>query len=412
MPCEAVGVILAPSGTSFARWEDQYLVTIGGIPVLHRLRHALIRGGAHDVLILTSPDASVDPPNDHIACSPDDAAHAKRVADRLAAWADGRVVLFVRGDRPLLSADTISEVLARCPEKPVDAVYGETGAICAVRSPQAAADLLPLLHRAGLALPADRMAVEAAETGWRIDVFPSVRPGDGRCLTSPEDLAGIDRMARAAKASHLIRSGVRILDPERTVIDDTVTVDRGTTLLPGSYLAGDTHIGEDCVIGPDVWIENARIKDRCTVRYSVIEGASIDSDSAIGPYAHLRRGAEIGQHVRVGNFVEVKAARLERGVKAGHLSYLGDAQVGEGTNIGAGTITCNYDGEEKHRTVIGKEVFVGSHASLVAPVTIGDGALIAAGSTITEDVPARAKAFGRARQVVKRQADESEGEER
>lgn len=411
MPCEAVGVILAPSGTSFSRWEDQYLVTIGGQQVLHRLRHALIRGGAREVLVLASPDAALSPSKDVLVCPPDDPEQVKQTGDRLAAWADGRVVLFVRGDRPLLSDDTVSHVLARCPEKPIDAVYGETGAICAVRSPQAAVDLLPLLLRIGPALPADRIAVEAAEAGWRIEVFPSMHSEDGQALSAPEDLARIDRMARQTKVTQLIRSGVRVLDPERTVIDDPVEVGPGTTIFPGCYLRGETRIGKDCVLGPDAWIEDSRIGERCTVRYSVVEAASIENDSSIGPYAHLRTGADIGSHVRVGNFVEVKAARLERGVKAGHLSYLGDAQVGEGTNIGAGTITCNYDGEAKHRTVIGKEAFVGSHASLVAPVTIGDGALIAAGSTITEDVPAGAKAFGRARQVVKRQADESEGED-
>jgi bifunctional UDP-N-acetylglucosamine pyrophosphorylase/glucosamine-1-phosphate N-acetyltransferase len=211
----------------------------------------------------------------------------------------------------------------------------------------------------------------------------------------------LDPIARKRILDALQESGVIVPDPDRTYVDEEVMVASGTVLYPGTHLRGATSVGPDCRIGPDSWIEDTAIEERCTVRYSVLESAHVRADSRIGPYAHLRPGADVGPEVRVGNFVEVKQARLERGVKAGHLAYIGDADVGERVNVGAGAITCNYDGVAKHRTVIEQDVFVGSNASLVAPVRIGEGAVVAAGSTITEDVPAGGLAFGRARQVNK-----------
>src|SRR6185437_14143965 len=169
------------------------------------------------------------------------------------------------------------------------------------------------------------------------------------------------------------------------------------------HFSADTRIGRDSVIGPYVVFgpgvtvgEGVEIPAFCH-----ITGASIGDRARIGPFARLRPGAELGPEVHIGNFVEVKNAKLAAGVKANHLSYLGDSTIGSGTNIGAGTITCNYDGFDKFRTEIGADVFVGTHASLVAPVAIGAGAMIAAGSVITQDVPADALALGRGRQVVK-----------
>ena len=211
----------------------------------------------------------------------------------------------------------------------------------------------------------------------------------------------LDPIARKRVLDGLRESGVVIPDPDRTYVAEGVPVAPGTVLYPGTHLRGTTEIGPDCRIGPDCWIDDSTVEERCTIRYAVIEGSQVRAGSEIGPYAHLRPGADVGPEARVGNFVEVKEARLERGVKAGHLAYIGDTDVGEETNVGAGAITCNYDGVAKHRTVIEKNVFVGSNASLVAPVTIGEGAVIAAGSTITEDVPPGGLAFGRARQVNK-----------
>jgi len=220
-----------------------------------------------------------------------------------------------------------------------------------------------------------------------------------------------DATTRAPIVRELIERGVIIPDPDRTYVGEHVEVAAGAVLYPGTHLRGETSIGPECHIGPDCWIEDSSIEEDATVRYSVIESSRVRAGSSIGPYAHLRPGADVGPEARVGNFVEVKAARLERGAKAGHLAYIGDADVGPDVNVGAGTITCNYDGANKHRTVIESGAFIGSNASLVAPVTIGEDAVIAAGSTITEDVPPRSKAFGRARQVVKPGRGEAETEE-
>ncbi|MBU1049226.1 hypothetical protein KKG90_04295 [Candidatus Bipolaricaulota bacterium] len=213
----------------------------------------------------------------------------------------------------------------------------------------------------------------------------------------------------------LLRAGVKIMDPDHTYVDPAVRVAPGVVLYPGSHLCGLTTIESGCSIGPDCWIENSTIEQDSVIRYSYLEGARIRERSTVGPYAHLRPGADVGPEARIGNFVEVKNSRLEQGAKAGHLSYIGDADVGEDVNIGAGTITCNYDGKNKHRTTIKKDAFIGSNASLVAPVIIGEGSIVAAGSTITEDVPPAGLAFGRARQVNKtpgRTAEEEKSDDR
>lgn len=213
----------------------------------------------------------------------------------------------------------------------------------------------------------------------------------------------------------LIRAGVKIMDPDRTYVDPTVRVASGVVLFPGTYLRGTTIINTGCSIGPDCWIEDSVIEQGSSVRYSCLEEVRVRECTTVGPYAHLRPGADVGPEARIGNFVEIKNSRLEHGVKASHLSYIGDTDIGEAANIGAGTIVCNYDGTNKHRTTIEKAAFIGSNASLVAPVTIGEGATVAAGSTITEDIPAGGLAFGRARQVNKasdRKVEEEESDDR
>jgi bifunctional UDP-N-acetylglucosamine pyrophosphorylase/glucosamine-1-phosphate N-acetyltransferase len=199
----------------------------------------------------------------------------------------------------------------------------------------------------------------------------------------------------------LMLSGVSIEDPATTFVDAGVTIGPDTTILPFTRLTDGTIIGEDCVIGPHVHMAQARIGDRVRARACFIEKATVGDDCRIGPYANLRPGTTVGNGAKIGNFVELKNATLADGVAAGHLTYLGDVEVGARTNIGAGTITCNYDGVRKHRTTIGAGVFVGSDTSFVAPVTIGDGAATAAGSVITHDVPSGDLAIARSRQVSK-----------
>ena len=202
------------------------------------------------------------------------------------------------------------------------------------------------------------------------------------------------------RAFWLAGNGVTIKRPESCVIDPEVEVGAETVIEPFVQLLGKTRVGTGCRIRSFSVIENCTLGNGVLIRQScVLEDSTIADGAQIGPFAHLRPGSEIGENAHVGNFVETKKAKLGKGAKANHLTYLGDAEIGEGTNIGAGTITCNYDGVNKHVTRIGKGAFVGSDSTLVAPITIGDGAYIGAGSCITKDVPADALAVGRGKQA-------------
>jgi bifunctional UDP-N-acetylglucosamine pyrophosphorylase / glucosamine-1-phosphate N-acetyltransferase len=215
-------------------------------------------------------------------------------------------------------------------------------------------------------------------------------------------LADVDRNFRARKAAELMASGVTIYLPETVVIDPDVTGGRDSVIDPGVALLGSTRIGARCRIHTGSVVRDSQIADDVVIReYSALDRARVGAHADVGPFARLRPGADIRSRAHIGNFVEVKNAVVHEGAKAGHLTYLGDASVGRGANIGAGTITCNYDGVAKHRTEIGANVFIGSDSALVAPVRIGDNAYVAAGSTITENIPANALGIARGRQINK-----------
>jgi bifunctional UDP-N-acetylglucosamine pyrophosphorylase / glucosamine-1-phosphate N-acetyltransferase len=217
-----------------------------------------------------------------------------------------------------------------------------------------------------------------------------------------EEMMHLDATMRLATAHRLMSEGVTIFRPETSVIDAQVHVGPDTILEPYVQLLGNTTIGSDCRIASYTVVTNAHIGDNVLLRNGcIVAESTIATGAKLGPYAHLRPGSDIGEEAHIGNFVETKKARMGKGSKANHLTYLGDAVIGTGVNIGAGAITCNYDGVQKHTTTIGDGVFVGSDSTLVAPLTIGDGAYIAAGSCITEDVPANALALGRSRQTTK-----------
>jgi bifunctional UDP-N-acetylglucosamine pyrophosphorylase / glucosamine-1-phosphate N-acetyltransferase len=216
------------------------------------------------------------------------------------------------------------------------------------------------------------------------------------------ELVALDQTLRAATAKRLMAEGVTIFRPDTCVIDADVQIAPDTVIEPFVQLLGKTVIGSECRIKSFSVLEDCVLGDDVLVRQScVMVGSKVANGAQIGPFSRLREGTELAEDVHVGNFVETKKAVLGKGTKAGHLAYIGDAEVGEGTNIGAGVITANYDGVRKSKTKIGNGVFVGSDSILVAPVSVGDGVLIAAGSTITRDVPADALAIGRARQVTK-----------
>ena len=215
-------------------------------------------------------------------------------------------------------------------------------------------------------------------------------------------LADVDRIFRARKSAELMAAGVTIYLPETVSIDPEVTGGPDSIIEPHCALLGATKIGARCKIGTGSVLQDSVLGDDVEIRaYSALDRARVASHADVGPFARLRPGADIRSHAHVGNFVEVKNAVLHEGAKAGHLTYLGDASIGRESNIGAGTITCNYDGVNKHRTEIGAKVFIGSDSALVAPVRIGDHAYVAAGSTITENVPANALGIARGRQSNK-----------
>jgi len=242
-------------------------------------------------------------------------------------------------------------------------------------------DVLGILREKG-----ERLVVQVVDIGGAVGVNSRV------------ELARAAGVLRRRINDELMEAGVTILDPDQTYIDMGVRVGRDTTLLPQTILEGEVRIGESCTIGPGTRISDSTVADGATVEQSVVKGSAIGRGAAVGPFSHIRPGTVLGKDAKVGSFVEVKASRIGDGSKVPHLSYIGDATIGRDVNVGAGTVTVNYDGYDKHRTVIGDHVRIGSDTMLIAPVKIGRGAVTGAGSVISKDVPAGALAVERAEQ--------------
>jgi bifunctional UDP-N-acetylglucosamine pyrophosphorylase/glucosamine-1-phosphate N-acetyltransferase len=247
-------------------------------------------------------------------------------------------------------------------------------------------DMIGILIRAGLGVEAFKVADASELTG----------------INDRVELARVDAIFRERKARTLMLDGVTIERPETVTVDEQVQVGVDTTIEPFVRLLGETRVGENCRIGAHSILENAEVADGAVVHpFSMIQASSVGREAQVGPYSRIRPASTVGPGAHIGNFVELKNAQVSAGAKAMHLAYLGDCAVGERTNIGAGTITCNFDGVKKHHTGIGNDAFVGSNSTLVAPVEVEDESYIAAGSVITERVPTGSLALGRARQVVK-----------
>lgn len=244
-------------------------------------------------------------------------------------------------------------------------------------------------------------AVEAVAA--EVPVFVQiVDPGELLGMNSRVDQAALQAIARDRVNAAWMAEGVTFLDPATNIIHPGVRLGRDTVVEPLVRVEGRSIVGEGCHLGQGSILTDAKLDEGVKIRpYTIIDAARVASGAIVGPFARLREGTELGPGARVGNFVETKKTKLGRGAKVNHLAYLGDAEVGEGSNVGAGVITCNYDGFAKHKTVIGKNAFIGSDSQLVAPVRIGDGAIVAAGTTVTQDVPGDALALSRAPQVNK-----------
>jgi bifunctional UDP-N-acetylglucosamine pyrophosphorylase/glucosamine-1-phosphate N-acetyltransferase len=222
-------------------------------------------------------------------------------------------------------------------------------------------------------------------------------------LDDPQEGIGINTRVHLSEAAAILRqrinrswmlAGVTLVDPATTYIDPGVTLGMDTVIWPNTHLQGDTVIGEACTVGPDTIVSSSRVGNRCRLLASVLEQAVLEDDIEIGPYCHLRKGAYLERGVHMGNFGEVKNSHLGPGTKMGHFSYIGDAEIGPNVNIGAGTITCNFDGVNKYHTEIGPDVFIGSDTMLVAPVKLGEGARTGAGAVVTKDIPPYTLAVG------------------
>ena len=237
------------------------------------------------------------------------------------------------------------------------------------------------------------------DAGEKICAFTAEYCEETLGINSRIQLAAADKVLRVRKERALMESGVTIIDPATTFIDDDVEIGQDTIIYPNTYLEGKTVIGEDCKIGPNVRFVNMVVGNNVTAHFSYCHDATIDNDVTLGPYVHIRPGTKISDRVKIGNFVEIKNSTIGKGSKLPHLQYIGDSDVGEGVNIGCGTVTCNYDGKNKYRTKIGDNAFIGCNTNLVAPVTVDDGAYTAAGSTITKDVPKNSLAVARSRQT-------------
>lgn len=226
-------------------------------------------------------------------------------------------------------------------------------------------------------------------------------------VEDPIEISGINNRIQLAEAEKVFQkrinekwmlAGVTIFDPDVTYIETTVEIGMDTAILPFSYLKGDTKIGEDCIIGPQTTLENTHVGNWTHIKNTISLNAKIGSNCTIGPYSYLRPGTELADNVKIGDFVEIKKSFVDKNSKIPHLSYIGDCTIGENVNVGAGTITCNFDGKNKWQTILEDGSFIGSNTNLVAPVTVGKNAVIGAGSTITQDVPAEALAVARQKQ--------------
>jgi bifunctional UDP-N-acetylglucosamine pyrophosphorylase / glucosamine-1-phosphate N-acetyltransferase len=241
-----------------------------------------------------------------------------------------------------------------------------------------------------------------ARAGAKVEAVVAADHAEASGVNDRKQLAAVAAVQRRLILDRLMESGVTILDPASTYIEDTVTIGPDTTIYPHVTIEGQSTIGSECVVGAGCQVNASRLADRVTLLpYCVIRESAIEEAATLGPFCHLRPLAHVGAKAKIGNFVELKKSTIGRGSKVPHLSYVGDASVGEGVNVGAGTITCNYDGVHKHETKIGDRAFIGTNSSLVAPITVGEGAYVGAGSTITKDVPPGALAVGRAQQIVK-----------
>jgi bifunctional UDP-N-acetylglucosamine pyrophosphorylase/glucosamine-1-phosphate N-acetyltransferase len=423
-------VLAAGEGTRMRSALPKVLHAVAGRPMVAHVLDAALAAGAARLAVVIGPDHDkvatevrrVAPEAEiFVQTERRGTAHAV-LAARAALERGFDDVVVMYGDTPLVQPETLAALRAPLAQgagvavlgfRPADPTgYGrlvtEGGELLAIREEKEASDaerairlcnagLMALDGRAALGLLEQVDDANAKREFYLTDVV-SIARAQGRaaavCEVAAEEVAGVNSRAQLAEAEAILQQRLRAR-----------ALEAGVTLVAPEtvFLSADTRFGRDVIVEPNVFFgPGVRVEEGATIRaFSHVEGAHVGPGAIVGPFARLRPGAALGQGVHVGNFVEIKASDLASGAKVNHLSYVGDSSVGANTNIGAGTITCNYDGFRKHRTSIGANAFVGTNSLLVAPVSVGDGAYIGTGSVITDDVPADALAIGRARQVNK-----------
>lgn len=400
-----------------------------GRPLLSHVLDLCAAVGAHPVVVLSresEPARAVVPADATVALQepPRGTGDAVRVALAATDSRDG-VAFVVYGDTPVLRAETLERMRELLLERGAVLVLltaqvgtdnsygrivrdeaGDVRRIVEVRSASPEERLLPesnlgayAMDLAWLRTAAARLrenetgeifltdlAAIAIADGQRVAAHRADDPTEGMGVNTRVDLAAADAVLRRRVRERHMLAGVTFLDPDSTSVDAGVRIAADAVIARGCVLEGETSIGADSVVGPYSIVRDSRVGERCRVEASVIEGSTLEDDVRIGPFSHLRTGAYLERGVEMGNFGEVKNARLRAKTKMHHFSYVGDADVGERVNIGAGTITLNYDGARKHRTEIGDDAFIGSDTLLRAPVKVGKGAATGAGSVVTKDV--------------------------
>ena len=441
---ETVAVILAAGkGTRMKSALPKVLHAVGGQSMLRHVMTAAEQAGAKRTIVVVGfggdqVQAEIGAAAEYVLQAEQlGTGHAMMQAQPALAGYTGTVLLLC-GDTPLLTGNTLQQLVAAHQQSgaaatvltamPADATgYGRilrdksgqvlgiveqkdatpeqkqigeinTGIYCFEAAPLFAALAGLTCNNAQQEYYLTDVLAILAQAGQRVGAVEVADFQETLGINSRLQLAEAEKILRQRKLLELMDSGVTVMDPASTFVDASVSIGEDTVLYPFTWLEGKTTIGRDCRIGPNSRIADSQLGDAVTLHFSYAHECKIADGVTVGPYVHLRPDAELAAGVKVGNFVEVKNSRVGVGSKLPHLSYIGDADIGSGVNIGCGTITVNYDGKKKHRTVVGDTAFVGCNSNLVAPVSVGAGSYIAAGSTITKDVPDGALGVGRARQ--------------
>ncbi|MFM8884586.1 MAG: bifunctional UDP-N-acetylglucosamine diphosphorylase/glucosamine-1-phosphate N-acetyltransferase GlmU [Solirubrobacterales bacterium] len=452
MSAPTVVILAAGQGTRMRSRTPKVLHDLCGRPLVGWPIAAAQEAGAGRVIVVDSPARALDghlPEGVEVAVQPEPDGTAGALAAALDLIPQGEPVVVLSGDVPLIAPESIAGLVAGHEEAGAAATVATaelddpTGYGRVVRAADGTLEKIVETKNPGDAT-AEEMAIREVNSGIYVfdpaalaealpkvgtdnaqgerylpDVLPAVAAAGGKVAVALADdpnlllgvndrvaLARVRTLARAAIAERLMLGGVDIVDPSSTVIDVGVEVGEDTVVEPFSVLSGPTVIGAGCRIGPGSTLNGVRVGDGATILRSHLSDCEVGDGASVGPFSHLRPGTVVGPGAKVGAFVEVKNANIGAGAKVPHLSYVGDADVGAEANLGAGTITANYDGTSKHRTVFGERVHGGVHVSYVAPVAVGDDVWTAAGTVVTDDVPDGSLAIGRERQENKEGYDE------